>query len=198
MNTNSQTPVRPVLSAFSPARRSARARRGLSMIEAMIAMGISSMLLVAVSGAFTASSQAVETNDQFFRASQTSRVVLHQMLGEIRRADLVQCDPTETDLTYFDVIRAAEDITPGEVYRRYKYDATTRQLVLTIFKSGGVVSARYVLANNVDSATFGPPQNGNNSANVLVVQRLPVTVTVKVGSNYIALNGAAGPRRALK
>jgi type II secretory pathway component PulJ len=178
--------------------RPARRRRGLSMIEAMIAMSITSMLLVAVSGAFTASSQAVETNDQFFRASQTARVVLHQMLGEIRRADLVQCDPLDKDTSYFDVMRPAEDITPLEVYRRYKYDSNTRQLTLTIFKASDVVSAKYVLANNVEAAAFGPPQRGNNANNVVVVQRLPVTVTVKVGNNYIALNGAAGPRRALK
>jgi prepilin-type N-terminal cleavage/methylation domain-containing protein len=189
MSMNTTTPARLT-------RRPARARRGLSMIEAMIAMSISSMLLVAVSGAFTASSNAVETNDQFFRASQTARVVLHQMLGEIRRADLVNCDPLDT--TYFDVIRPAEDMTLGEVYRRYKYDDKTRRLTLTIYKPGDVVSANYVLANNVDAAAFGPPQKGDNANNTLVVQRLPVTVTVKVGNNYIALNGAAGPRRALK
>jgi hypothetical protein len=181
----------------TPGRRTPRARRGLSMIEAMIAMGISSMLLVAVSGAFSASAQAVETNDQFFRASQTSRVVLHQMLGEIRRADLIQCD-AGGDTSYFDVIRPAEDLTPFEVYRRYQYDSNTRRLTLTIYKAGNVVAAQYVLANNVEAAAFGPPQTGNNAANRLVVQRLPVTVSVKVGSNYISLNGAAGPRRALK
>ena len=195
MSMNPKTSVRPARRPGS-ARRSARARRGLSMIEAMIAMGISSMLLVAVSGAFTASSQAVETNDQFFRASQTARVVLHQMLGEIRRADLVEC--SATDNTYFDVMRPAEDMTPLEVYRRYKYESVTKQLTLTIYKASNVVSAKYVLANNVDSASFGPPQTGSNANNTVVVQRLPVTVTVKVGSNYIALNGAAGPRRALK
>jgi type II secretory pathway pseudopilin PulG len=195
MSMNTQTPARP---ARRSARRSARARRGLSMIEAMIAMSITSMLLVAVSGAFTASSQAVEANDQFFRASQTARVVLHQMLGEIRRADLIECDPLEKDTSYFDVMRPAEDITTGEIYRRYKYDAGTRRLTLTIYRASNVVSAHYVLANNVEAATFGPPQKGNNANNVLVVQRLPVTVTVKVGNNYIALNGAAGPRRALK
>jgi type II secretory pathway pseudopilin PulG len=188
MNTQSQnTP-----------RRTRRARRGLSMIEAMIAMGISSMLLVAVSGAFSASAQAVETNDQFFRASQTARVLMHQMLGEIRRADLIRCDDAG-DTSYFDVMRPAEDITPLEVYRRYQYDSNTRQLTLTIYKAGDVVSARYVLANNIEAAAFGPPPpKGSNANNVLVVQRLPVTVSVKVGSNFITLNGAAGPRRALK
>ncbi len=191
MSMNTMTPARP----DRPARR---ARRGLSMIEAMIAMGISSMLLVAVSGAFSASAQAVETNDQFFRASQTARVVLHQMLGEIRRADLIRCDPAELDTSYFDVMRPVEDLTTNEVYRRYKYDSNTRRLTLTIYKASDVVSAHYVLANNVEAASFGPPQNGQNAAKVEVVQRLPVTVTVKVGSNYIALNGAAGPRRALR
>jgi Tfp pilus assembly protein PilW len=187
------------LQSHNTGRRARRARRGLSMIEAMIAMGISSMLLVAVSGAFNASAQAVETNDQFFRASQTSRVVLHQMLGEIRRADLIQCSTADPpDTSYFDVIRPAEDITPFEVYRRYKYDSNTRQLTLTIYKAGDVVSARYVLANNVEAAAFGPAHRGDNANNVRVVQRLPVTVSVKVGSNYISLNGAAGPRRALK
>ena len=193
MSMNAKTPARP-------ARRSARARRGLSMIEAMIAMGISSMLLVAVSGAFTASSQAVETNDQFFRASQTARVVLHQMLGEIRRADLVECSKADPpDTSYFEVMRPPEDrMSTLEVYRKYKYDKDTRRLTLTIYKASDVEMAHYVLANNVDAASFGPAQYGENSAKVDVVQRLPVTVTVKVGSNYIALNGAAGPRRALK
>ena len=99
----------------------------------------------------------METNDQFFRASQTSRVVLHQVLGEIRRADLIQCDAAG-DTSYFDLIRPTEEMTPFEVYRRYKYDSSARRLSLTIYKAGGVVSVNFVLANNVEAAAFGPPQ----------------------------------------
>ena len=194
MNARTHNHLTPA--AATPRGRRAP-RRALTIIECVISMAISTMLLVAVSGAFTASAQAVETNDQFFRASQTARVVLNQMLGEIRRADSVQCS-SGGDTSYFDVIRPQEELTTGEIYRRYKFDPATRKLTLTIYKAGDVVAAKYVLANNVEAAAFGPPQMGLNSALKSVPQRLPVTVTVKVGSNYIALNGAAGPRRALR
>ena len=171
-------------------------RRGLSMVEAMISLAITSMLLVATGAAFTASASAVQANDEFNRASQTARVTMNQMLVEVRRADAVQCDPAGT--TYMDVIRPTETLTPNEVYRRYRFDSANKRLTLQIFYTGNVPGPLYVLARNVNSATFGPAQTGKDSNNATVVQRVPVTVAVKVGKNYVALNGAAGPRRALR
>lgn len=166
------------------------------MVEALISLAISGMLLAAVATAFTASSSAVEANDQFFRASQTARVTLNQMVTEIRRADALQFSGSST--TSFDVIRPSETLTANEIYRRYSYNASTKQISLQIFYTGGTAGPSYVLANNIESASFGPPEWGQDANNATVPQRVPVTMTVKVGKSWVTLNGSAGPRRAMK
>src|SRR5205823_7082731 len=69
-------------------------RRGMSIAEVMISMAIAALLLVGVSAAYTASADAVEANDNFFRATQAGRVTMTQLLTEIRRADSVLTAPT--------------------------------------------------------------------------------------------------------
>jgi hypothetical protein len=166
-------------------------------MEAMVSMAITTMLLAGIATAFVASADAVEQNDQFFRASQAARTTMTQVLVEARRADAVMCGENgATD--YFDVIRPEEVLEPEESYRRYKFDPTTRQVTLTIYKLDGTTTGPFVMVRNVESATFGPPQMGVDANNATVVQRLPVTLTIKVGKNLITLNGAAGPRRAMK
>src|SRR6185503_11211971 len=108
-------------------------------------------------------------------------VTMNQMLVEIRRADSLQCNAS--DSTYFDVIRPDETITSGEISRRYAFDAAKKQISLVISYAGGVTSTKYVLVNNVESASFGPAQSGVDSNNASVVQRLPITLTINVGSN---------------
>lgn len=174
-----------------------RRRRGLSMVEALIALSICSALLVATGAAFTASASAVQNNTDFSKATQTARVTLNQMLVEIRRADSIQCASTTTAGAYFDVIRPSGSLLPNETSRRYAFDATNNQLTLTIFTTGATATT-YVLAHNITGASFGPPQIGTDANNASVVQRLPVTLTVKVGQNVITLSGAEGPRRALR
>ncbi len=171
-------------------------RRGLSMVELMISLAITSMLLVAVATAYAASASAVKMNDDFFHASQTGRITMNQMLTEIRRADSVQCSTSVN--SYFDVIRPDETRTTNEVYRRYSFDSANRRVTLQIFYVGGTAGPLYTLANNVESATFGPPQLGADSNNASVVQRLPVTIVVTVAKNSVTLNGSNGPRRALR
>jgi len=175
-----------------------RPRRGLSMVEALVSLAICSGLLVAAGTAFTASASAVQNNTDFTKASQTARVTMNQMLVEVRRADSIQCPSTTTASTYFDVIRPDETITPNEVFRRYAYDATAKQLTLQIYYAGATAGPKYVLANNISAASFGPPQMGTDANNTTVVQRLPVTMTATVGKNAVPLSGTAGPRRALK
>src|SRR3954454_9524284 len=155
MTTNTH---QPLLGPPATCRRTCRrTRRGLSMVEAMVSLAICSALLVAAGTAFTASASAVQNNTDFTKASQTARVTMKQMLVEVRRSDSVQCPSTPAASTYFDVIRPNETITPNEVFRRYAYDATARQLTLQIFYSGNAAGPRYVLANNISAASFGPP-----------------------------------------
>src|SRR5438132_4535315 len=69
-----------------PARPPRRRRRaGLGMVEALISLAICAALLTAVAAAFRASADAIEQNDQFFRATQAARVALTRILTQVRR-----------------------------------------------------------------------------------------------------------------
>src|SRR3954454_7713215 len=120
-----------------------RSRRGLTLMEAMVSISITTMLLAGIAASFVSSANAVSANDQFSRATQAARVTMNQVLVECRRADAVQCSST-TAYDYFDVIRPVEVLDPNEVYRRYRYDATNKQITLTIHYADGTDSAAYV------------------------------------------------------
>ena len=172
---------------------SARPRRGMSLAEVLISLSISVTLLVAVSAAYNASAAAVEMNDRFFRTSQAARVTLNQMMTEIRR-----CEAAEVGTNYIKIMRPVEDLKNGEVYRKFAYDAAGKRITVQIFKTGDVGGPVYTLASNVQAATFGPAEQRQLSNQAWVVMRVPVTVTVKVGTNEVSLNGSAGPRRNQK
>jgi type II secretory pathway pseudopilin PulG len=108
-----------------------RRRHGLTMMETIVSIAITGMLLTGLASAFVTSADAVEMNEQFFRATQASRVTLNQVLVECRRADALQCS-SSGPYDYFDVIRPEEVLEDNEVFRRYQYDAVMKQITLTI------------------------------------------------------------------
>ena len=176
-------------------------RRGLTIMEAMVSISITTMLLAGLATAFVSSTEAVEQNEQFFRATQAARVTLNQVLVECRRSDALRCRNTATDpgpYDHFDVIRPQEVLDPNESFRRYRFDAANKRITLTLHYTDGTTSPSYVMVRNVEAAEFGPPQTGVDSNNASVVQRMPVALTIKVGRNVVTLNGAAGSRRAMK
>lgn len=173
------------------------ARRGLSLVEVMLSLTISTFLLVAVAAAYNASAAAVEVNDRFFRATQAARVTLNQVLTEIRRADTVICAAAGDSIyvTRPAHVRAATN----EETRLYRYDATARTITVQIFyDAGGIKTAGpvYTLARNVEVGSFGPPDVAAASAGASDA-RVPVTVEVKVGANAVRLNGSSTPRLAM-
>jgi prepilin-type N-terminal cleavage/methylation domain-containing protein len=154
-------------------------RRGLSLAEVMISLAISAMLLTAVAAAFSASSEAIETNDEFFRASQAARVSMNQILTEIRRCESVKVASTKTNLAM-----KAHD---GKD-RDYVYDAAARKLQLV---TSDPMAPNYNLASNCSEASFA-----YDNPTGLQVVRVSVTVIVQVGKNQIRLTGSAAPRKA--
>src|SRR5687768_5256077 len=88
-------------------------RRGVSLVECMVSLIICSGLLTAVAVATRSSFDAVELNDQFTRATQSSRVTMNHVLTEIRRASSVQ---VSADRTQLDVIRNDAARPANEVY----------------------------------------------------------------------------------
>jgi Tfp pilus assembly protein PilW len=168
------------------------ARRGVSLVECMVSLVICSGLLTAVAVATRTSFDAVELNDQFTRATQSTRVTMNHLLAEIRRSSSVQ---VSADRTQLDVIRNDAARPANEVYRSYKYDPAGRRLTAQVFYTGGTSSPVYTLASNVESATFGPAETAPNST---VVVRVPVYLEVTVAKSTILLDGTASPRQAIK
>jgi len=155
-----------------------KSRRGLSLAEVMISLAISAMLLTAVAAAFTASSDAIEQNDEFFRASQAARVSMNQILTEIRRCESVVVTSTATDLSM-----NAHD---GKL-RDYVYDKAAKKLQLV---TSNPLAPNYTLASNCSDASFAYDSKGGK------IVRVSVTVVVHVGKNTIRLTGSAAPRKA--
>jgi hypothetical protein len=154
----------------------------------MISLAITAMLLVSVSMAFTSSSQVVQANDEFFRATQAARVGLNQMLTEIRRATVIQGNASAYSVSM--LTDDAED-------RTYLYDPDAKKLYLYI---GDVAdNVRYTLCNNVSSATFAVDNISKTDAvtgtTTTHTVRVAVTMNVQYGNNHIQLSGSAAPRR---
>ena len=181
-------------------------RRGLSIIEVMISLTISAFLLVAVAAAYSASADAVEMNDKFFRATQAGRVTMNQILTEIRRADLVNV-PSTNKIEVFRPLPGSSGGTgtrlPKETFRAFTYDPATKMVTLQIFYDATAPSPAspvYPLARNVEAAVFGPAENQKdaNGVEILpkIVARVPVQLVVRIGANEVRLSGASGPRRA--
>ncbi len=159
-------------------RQTSRVRRrpGLSMVEALVSLAISALLLTAVAAAFSASSSAIENNDQFFRATQAGRISLAHMITEIRRCTSLAVYSDHIDLT-----------TDDDVDYTFKYDSASQRLLLIANDQQG--HPQYALAENVTSVTFDLGAAMPNN-----VQPVAITVVVAVQNNQIRLAGSAVPR----
>ena len=175
-----------------------RGPRGLSLPEALISLSITTMLLVAVATAFSSSSQAIESNDTFFRCTQAARVTMNQILAEVRQCDSLDMSTANT----IKIIRAAQNMQPNESYRAFVYDATGQRLTLQIFYTNNTSSPVYELANNVTACQMSY-DTGLDYNNATIPVRVAIMLTVSTGTNgfdgnTVVLNGAAAPRRAMK
>lgn len=169
---------------MSRQRTHSRPRRtGLSLIEIMISLAISSMLLTAVGAAYSASSSSIEANEQFFRASQGARVSLNQILAELRKCQTATIDETAETVM---VSRVPEDPSnPADFETRvYAYDADAQVLRMTTDKT--TPASTFTLARQVES--FNLETDGTT---------MSITMIVRVGENTVTLSGASTWRRAM-
>jgi prepilin-type N-terminal cleavage/methylation domain-containing protein len=187
--------------------RTAR-QHGMSLSEVMISLAISAMLLTAIGAAFNSSSQVIENNERFFRATHAARVGLNQMVTEVRRSDaIVDRDTTVTAGTTTFVVqginanrltiyRPAEARVPGEMVRYYRYDATTKRLLLSFLNDQGVASPEFPVAENVQGSPFSWDM-GEDQNHATCVARVAIALDVKIGTNHVRLSGSAAPRRSM-
>jgi hypothetical protein len=184
---NAQTFSHRVGSAHRP-----RGRRALSLAEVMISLAITSMLLTAIAAAFQSSTQVIETNDKFFRATQSARVAINQILTEVRRSDSI--DDTQISATLLPILRPVETRPANEAMRFYKYDATNKRVVIYFKYTNGTLSGEYPIAEAVQSNPFTWDM-GQDANHASCVVRVSAVMEVKVGNNDIRLSGSAAPRR---
>ncbi len=147
-------------------------RAGLSLVEVLISLAITATLLTAVAMAFSASAQAIEINDQFFRASQAARVSVNRIVRDLRQCNNGTITGTST---------LSVD-TPGGDTHTYAHDAVNKRLTFTL--DPVPTPTTYTLASNVESVSFFT--DGNS---------LCVNIVVTVGRNKVVLNGSAVPRK---
>ena len=166
--------------------------RGLSLAEVMISLAITSMLLTAIAAAFQSSTQVIENNDKFFRATQSARVAINQILTEVRRSDSI--DDTQISATLIPILRPVETRPVNEAMRYYKYDPTNKRVVIYFKYTNGTFSGEYPIAEAVQSNPFSWDM-GKDANNSDCVVRVSAVMEVKVGSNDIRLSGSAAPRR---
>lgn len=159
-------------------------RRGLGLIEAMISLAIVAMLLTAVAAAFRASTDAIQTNDEFFQASQSGRVVLARLLTQVRRGSVDE-GSTSTNLRI--ITDAGQDLA-------YVYDANTKQITLVTNDDPNDID--HVLARNVTACEF-LVEMGTDYNNAQCVKRVTIQLNITVGSNSVFLTDSAALRRNL-
>src|SRR5439155_7513995 len=111
------------------------------MIELLVSLAICASLLTAVAMAFQASSRAVEMNDQFFRATQASRVSVNQIMTEARRCQSGLVTSNSLELT----------LASGQV-RIYAFDAVKKQLTATLVALP--TPETHTMARNVSDVQF--------------------------------------------
>jgi prepilin-type N-terminal cleavage/methylation domain-containing protein len=165
-------------------------RRGLSLVEVLVSLSIAVSLLTAAATAFNASSQLVQNNDEFFRATQAARISLHQVLTQVRRGSVNSAWNAHT----LRLITAPTDDGGGEEDLSYTYVPSTRKLMLVTHDIN--TDPDYALASNIEGMTFDV-EMGEDYTHAPCVVRVSVSVTVKVGGNVVTLAGAAAPRRNL-
>ncbi len=158
------------------------------MVEAMISLAIASALLTAVGVAFSSTTQAIRINDEFFRASQASRVSLTRVMHQVRLG-IVDEASTATSLHL---------ITNGAPVPRdvtYEYDAANK-IVKLITNDDLTDAAYFVMARDVTQCKF-IVDLGVDYNNSVCVSRVTMNIAVQKGNNEIFLSGSAAPRRTL-
>jgi len=157
--------------APTPPRRPRRVRRGFSLIEMMVALGISAALLTASLAALDTSFRSYQATSETASTHVVSRIVVHRVLTMIRTGDefapypLDVLDAAQNPLftNSFEFVSAEDEATGFRQVTRIEAEADpevtdgTQRLVLTIdeFVDGVPTSSETrPLLRGVRDATF--------------------------------------------
>lgn len=184
-------------------------RRGVGLVELLIALSISSLLLTAVGIALDASFVSYKVNQEQSALTQRARVTMHRILTSVRQCD-AHAPSTSSLLTNFGLgVRitdvgismindAGDDVT-------YRYDAPNQRILCTV--NGlertlleGVTQFQVTLEpmRSATSIRIGGGYDLLNRATVLLTVRTTTATSMAsetTGQQTVTLSSSAQPRR---
>jgi len=158
---------------------------GFTIVEMLVALAITSMLMVAVGFAFKAASMNYRVNEDIFKATNSARQALIRITTQIRTAEAADPDSPNNECTLITAER--EDIT-------YRYDNEDKKLYL--ITNDDLTDPDYVLCDNVTAMTFEKVTLLEDSP--VKVRSFNVSMTVKRGGAKKTFSAAAVIRRNLR
>jgi prepilin-type N-terminal cleavage/methylation domain-containing protein len=161
--------------------RTRRFRRGLSLVEVMLATSIAATLLTATGAAWVASTNAVEINDRTATGLRAVSTSLLQITNAIRRCQACQVYSDHIDLITFD-------------NHNYSYYYVSSSQQLQFVDKDVTPNTVYPMSGNVTGVTFNYDTAPNPQTQVSCVVHVSISVTVSINSCPFTLSAGAAPR----
>ena len=159
-------------------------RHGFTMVELLIALAITSILLVAVTVAFNASIINFCENEDIFKTVNSARQALSRIINQLRTAQAVEPNSPANQCKL--ITANGDDIT-------YQYDSAENKVYLVT--NDDTSDSDYVLCNNVAAMTFNKQTVTEDS--VTFVKSVQVSITVQSGNTEKTLCSAVAIRKNL-
>jgi prepilin-type N-terminal cleavage/methylation domain-containing protein len=181
-------------------QQSQRRRRGLSLVEMLIALAISAMLLTATMVAIDASFHAYAQAAEMASTQTSTRLVTHRLLtfirtgtahGPLQPGGSVSLDGDILTSPYLELI------DPNNNLLRVEYHPDTQDLWLTITPLPAGASQSQPLLSGVTAATFFCKRRTDDQG-VLVLERATMDLTVEPAPDGSLSLEAAGHMEPLR
>lgn len=186
-----------------------RNRRGVGLVELLIALAICSMLLTAVAMALDASFLSYRVNQEQSALNQKARLTMHRILTNVRQCE-AHAPATSSLLTNFSLGVRVDDVGIAMLNDAgddvvYRYDATNQRILYALDGNErtlleGVTQFQVTLEpmRSATSIRTGGGYDLLNRATVLLTVRTTGKTSMNsetTGQQSITLSSSAQPRR---
>lgn len=192
-----QRPNAQAQAASNPRR--GRHRRGMGLVELLIAMSIVTGLLTATAVAVHAAFKAYEVNQQQATLLSKARVSLAFITGQVRTTKLHAPDSTIKRASFSTGLTVVDDglvmYDADDDLLRFHYDKVNKKLLVITPKG------TYTMASGVESfsVTLEPMRSANSiktGGGWDLLKRATIQLTVRAaGDETVTLSGSVMPRR---
>lgn len=152
--------------------------------ELLLALAITSILLLAVAVAFNASIINYQENEDIFKTINNARQALYRITSQLRTAQAV--DPGAPDHECTLITAGGDDIT-------YQYSGGNKLYLIT---NDDLSDSDYVLCDNVTAMTF--KKDTATEGAITYVKNVQISMTVACGNVQRTVSAAAVIRKNLK